>query len=202
MARPARIDEVTKGAFIAWRLFLRDRKAVALIDNSADTALRSFLCALVILPLVFVLLALQLATETRAPGNFGVLVDRAGPGRTLSVLAVFYVIRWTAWPVIMYWLAGFLNAGHHYFRYLAAYNWSQIVVMALQLLYAVIHASGIASGQVMAVVSLLILTVMWTYHWFILRNVLDVNGGFAAILVAAHFLVSALIEKVSTATVA
>ena len=201
MASPTRLDEMTRGVFIAWRLFLWDRKAVALIDGSPGGALRSFWCAVLILPLVFLNWALQYATQVNVPGNFGVLVDKAGLGRTLTVLGIFYVIHWTAWPVIMHWLAAFLDSSRHYCRYLAAYNWSAAVIAALTILYAVVNFSGAVSGQAMVLVSLAILTVMWAYHWFILRVTLEINGGFAAVLVAAEFLLSVIIDKAGTATV-
>jgi len=195
------LNEVSKGVFIAWRLFRWDRKVVALLDDSPAGALKSFWCAALVLPLVFILWALQHATDSSAPGNFGVLVGKAGLARTVAVLTVFYVIQWTAWPLLMYGLAEFINSGRYYFRYLAAYNWSAIVVAALRLIYAAIDFSDIASREFMVLVSLGILTVMWAYHWFILRVVLDVNGGFAAVLVAAHFILAVIIDIVGTATV-
>ncbi|UCH75822.1 MAG: hypothetical protein JSU82_08355 [Rhodospirillales bacterium] len=202
MGRPITLDELTTGVFVAWRLFLGDAQAVALLDDSRAGARKSFWCAALILPPTVAIWALQHATASAAPGNFGVLVEKAGLARTLTVLAVFYVIGWTAWPVLMHWLAGFLGAGRHYFRYLAAYNWSATVVVILTLLYAVIDCSGVAPKRAMSLISLAVLTVMWIYHWFILRRALDVNGGLAAVLVAAQFSLSVLIEVVSTATVA
>jgi len=201
VASPISLNEVTRGVFIAWRLFLWDRKAVALIDDSPGGALRSFWCALVILPLVFMNWAFQDATPNNVPGNFGVLVDKAGWGRTLTVLAIFYVIHWTAWPVIMHGLAGFLNSGRYYWRYLAAYNWSGAVIAVLTVLYALVNFAGVASGQLMVLLTFAVLTVMWAYHWFILRVVLEVNGGFAAVLVAAEFMLSVILDKASTATI-
>ena len=201
MASPIKLDEMTRGVFIAWRLFVRDRTAVALIDDSPGGALKSFWCALLILPLIFVNWALQAATPDNVPGSFGVLVDEAGWGRTLTVLAIFYVIRWTAWPVIMYWLAGLLDSGRHYRRYLFAYNWSQAIVMLPTLLYTIINFSGMASDQVMVLIKLAVLIVMWAYHWFILREVLELNGGFAAVLVAAHFILSLILGRAGTITI-
>jgi hypothetical protein len=201
VASPIKLDEVTRGVFTAWRLFLWDRRAVALIDDSPGGALKSFWCALLILPLVFINWALQDATPSTVPGNFGVLVEKAGLARTLSVLAIFYVIHWTAWPVVMHGLAAFLGSGRYYCRYLAAFNWSRAIVAGMPVLYAVINYSGIASGQFMVLISWAILTVMWAYHWFILRTVLEISGGFAAVLVAAEFILSVILGKASTATV-
>ncbi len=201
MASPIKLDEMTRGVFIAWRLFLWDRRVVPLIDDSPGGALKSFWCALLILPLVFVNWAFQDATASTVPGNFGLLVDKAGWGRTLTVLAIFYVIQWTAWPVVVHWLAAFLGSGRYYCRYLAAYNWSRAIAGVLPVFYTVINFSGIASDQVMVLISLAILTVMWAYHWFILRVVLELNGGFAAVLVAAHFILSAMLGWAGTATV-
>lgn len=201
MASPPRPDEVIKDIFIAWRLFRWDRNAVALIDDSREDALRSFWCAVVILPLVFANWALQAATPDNAPGSFGVLVERGGLGRTLTVQAIFYVIRWTAWPVLMHWLAAYLGSGRYFLRYLVAYNWSAAIVAVLTLAYAVVNYSGVLAGEAMVLVSLGILSVMWAYHWFILRSTLEVNGALAAVLVAAHFLVSVIIDGAGTATV-
>ena len=44
-------------------------------------------------------------------------------------------------------LAGFLDSGRYYCRYLAAYNWSAAVAMTLTVLYAGINFTGAASGQ-------------------------------------------------------
>jgi hypothetical protein len=201
VASPIKLNEVTRGVFIAWRLFLWDRNAVALIDDSPGGALKSFWCALLIVPLIFINWGLQAGTPDNVPGSFGVLVEKAGLGRTLTVQVIFYVIHWTAWPLIMHWLAAFLHSGRHYCRYLAAYNWSQAIAAVLTVLFAVINFSGAASGQFMVLISLAILTVMWAYHWFILRVALEVNGGFAAVLVAAEFILSVIINRASTTTI-
>jgi hypothetical protein len=201
VASPIKLDEVIRGLFVAWRLFVWDRKAVALIDDSPGGALRSFWCALLILPLIFINWALQAATPSKVPGNFGVLLDKAGLERVLIVLAIFYVIRWTAWPLIMYWLAPLLGSGQHYFRYLSAFNWSRAIATAPALIYAVINFSGIVSGQALAVVSLALLTVMWVYHWFILRTTLEMNGVLAAVLVAAEFILAAFLDRAGIVTI-
>lgn len=202
MASPISVEDVTRGVFVAWRLFLRDDKAVALIDDSRSGAVKSFWCAALVLPAMFAIWALQHATPSTVPGNFGVLVEKAGFARTVAVLAVFYVIHWTAWPVLMHGLAAFLDRSRYYCRYLAAYNWSALVIVMLHLLFAVVDYSGIATVRVTVLFSFAILAVMWAYHWFILRRVLDINGGFAAVLVAAHFSLSVVIDIASTATIA
>lgn len=199
MAGPIKLDEVTRGLFIAWRLFLWDGKAVALIDDSRGGAFRSFWCAAVVLPLVFANWALQAATTPKVPGNFGLLAEHAGLPRTLTVLAIFYVIQWTAWPVLMYWLTRLLNCERFYFRYLAARNWSAAILGSLTVLFAVVHFSGIAPWGSMRLVSLAFLAVMWAYHWFILRATLEINGGFAAVLVAADFSLSVVTDQIGIA---
>jgi len=199
VAGPIKLDEVTRGLFIAWRLFLWDRTAVALIDGSRVTALRSFWCAAIVLPLVFANWALQAATATKVPGNFGLLVEHAGLARTLAVLAIFYVIQWTAWPVLMYWLARFLDCDRFYFRYLAARNWSVAIGGALTVIFAVVHFSAITPQGYFKAVSLLFLVVIWAYHWFILRTTLEINGGSAALLVVADFSLSVVTDQISIA---
>ena len=117
------------------------------------------------------------------------------------VLAIFAVIRWTAWPLIMYWLAPLLGSGQHYFRYLSAFNWSRAIAAALALIYAVTNFSGTVSDQGMVLVSLALLTVMWAYHWFILRTTLEMNGILAAVLVAAEFILAAFLGRASIVTI-
>lgn len=199
MAGPITLNEATRGLFVAWRLFLWDRRAVALIDDSRGGALRSFWCAVLVLPLVFARWGLQAATPSDVPGNFGVLVAEAGLARTVTVLAIVYVIGWTAWPVIMYRLAPFLDRGGYYFRYLAARNWSAAMVAMLTVLFAIVDFSGILAAPALKLVSLGFMTVLWAYHWFILRAALELNGGIAAALVAADFVLTVVIGAIGDA---
>ena len=50
-------EEAITGLYAAWRLFLRDRRAVALFDDSYAGVVKSFFCAVIVLPGYVLLLA-------------------------------------------------------------------------------------------------------------------------------------------------
>ena len=107
----------------AWRLFLRDPNALSTFNGSAEDALHSFRALFTALPfyLFLLLLAPESLNSTRGGLQIGLLHT------------VFYVLIWTIWPVVMFRVVRVVDRQEHYFRYLAAYNWSMVILSLIHI---------------------------------------------------------------------
>ncbi len=79
-------QEAVRRLYAAWRLLLRDRSAVTLLDDSVEGFWKSFSCAVIILPGYILLVAF--AGDGPAEG--------AHPVRIVVVEGIGYVIGWVA----------------------------------------------------------------------------------------------------------
>ena len=158
-------EEVVTGLYAAWRLFLRDRRAVALFDDSYSGVVKSFFCAVVVLPVYVLLLFFE-------PGATGA---NAGVFRLVGANLIAYVLLWVAWPLLMAYVAPAIDRGKEYCRYVAAGNWAVGPQMLVQLIVLLLAISGFASKPVLELASLIALFIVLLYHLFILRVVLRVG---------------------------
>lgn len=177
------MSEVWTGLFAAWRLFLRDSRAIALFDDSVSGVIKSFFCAAVVLPGYIIILAI-------GPGTIS---EDAGAFRIVTVEAIAYVISWTAWPLIMAPVTKALDKDEYYCRYIVAYNWSAGPQILILLVVMLLSASGILPRDVLVVINLAALAVLLFYHLFILRTALEVSPYVAVALVVGEFMLSQFI---------
>ncbi len=182
-------QEAFRGLYAAWRLLLRDRSAVALLDDSVDGFWKSFSCAVIILPGYVLLVAFA----------GGGPAEGAHPIRIVLVEGIGYVIGWVAWPLLASYITPLLNRREAYIRYIVAYNWSAGPQILILILLLVLQSSGILHQGPFTVVSLVTLLVLMFYHGFIVRIALDVAVELAVALVVGEFLLGQMIRMVSDA---
>jgi hypothetical protein len=172
--------EAFAGLFAAWRLFLRDERAAALFDGTPEGAVKSFYCALIVLPGYLLVVA-----YAHAPA--GEDVDWL---RFALVEAIAYAVSWTAWPLIMYYAARMLDRAGSYYRYVAAYNWGSGPQMLVLLAVLFLAVSGLVSREVLAVANLAALVIILLYHLFIIRVTLKLTFFVSLGLVVSEAMVS------------
>ena len=182
-------QEAVRGLYAAWRFLLRDRGAVAMLDDSVEGFWKSFSCAVIILPGYILLVAFA-----GAGPDVG-----AHPIRIVVVEGIGYVIGWTAWPLIASYVVPMLDRHEAYIRYIVAYNWSAGIQILILLLLLVLQSSGLLSLGPSMAVSLFVLLVLLFYHGFIVRVALDIAVEFAVALVIGEFLLGQSIRFVSDA---
>jgi hypothetical protein len=149
----------------AWRLFLRDSNALSTFDGSAEDALHSFRALFTALP--FYLFLLVLAPES---------LHSTRSGLEIGLLhAVFYVLIWTIWPVVMFRVVRVVDCGEYYFRYLAAYNWSMVIQATIWLaVFIATWALGLTGSPARILTIVAVCTVV-LYHIHILRSTLEMR---------------------------
>ncbi len=180
------VNEAGKGFYAAWRLLHCDAAAVSLLDDSRDGAVKSFWCAAIILPVYASLLLLETGTASQAPGNFGNLIANAGLFAAMLTKLSVFVLTWVVWPLAMHRLAPYFGRDENFFRYLTAYNWAHGVRIGILACYMLVRYLGLIPDDLLLGYQVAVLVILWAYHWFLLREVLDVDGLTAASLVAAE----------------
>jgi len=190
------VEEATRGMFVAWRLFLRDARATNLIDDSYRGVVKSFWSAALALPAFALILYLQTGIPSEQTANFGVLAARAGLANAVGGSLIAYTVTWLAWPLVMDRVAPALGCDRYYFRYLAAYNWMSAVWWLIMLGYTLLRFTNVIAPDSLNAFGLGVLIILWTYHWFVIRATLGIDGGHAAALVAVDFMLMSIIDQV------
>jgi hypothetical protein len=178
--------ETFTGLYAAWRLLLRDGSAVALFDDSVGGIVKSFFCAVIVLPGYILLLA---AAPGAAPADVGLF-------RIFAVDLIAYVIGWVTWPLLMAYIAPALNRGGDYGRYIVAYNWASGPQVLLLLVVLILTMSSAASGGVLGFVHLAAIVIVLLYHLFILQVALRTSVFLSVLLMVGEFALSHFISVI------
>ena len=173
-------QETVTGLFAAWRMFMRDRRAIALFDDSLMGVIKSFFCAVLVLPGYILIMALGPGDGSAEVGFF----------RLVTVNAAAYVVLWVAWPLLMAYIAPALDRDAEYFRYVVAYNWSWAPQILLILIVILLAASGVVPRDILVTLNIAAIVVMVLYHLFILRVALRLTLLLGIALVVAELILS------------
>ena len=163
--------EIASAIYGAWRLLRGDRTGMRFFDLTIEGFWKSFGgAALIVAPGYLILVALHLVEAE----------FEAGFLRILLVQAIGYVILWVAFPLVMSFIADALNRPQRYIGYIVAYNWSQVIQMAVVLPVDVLAFSGVLPGGLVALLVLVSRLVVFGYLWYVTTTALDV-GPFPAV---------------------
>jgi hypothetical protein len=180
------VREVASGTYGAWRLALFDRNGIIHFDNTVEACRRSFHVAVFAAPFYAVLEWIRLSQMELA----------SGPLRLALVEAIAYAIDWTAFPLVLWSIAQLLNRADRYYRYIAAYNWSQLLQIVFMLAIGLIAGLGGFSRQATGAVSLLATLAILVYQWFIARTALDLRGPAAVGIVLINVVIGLILHSV------
>lgn len=177
--------EAFTGLYAAWRLFLRDARAVTLFDATPLGAIKSFFCAVIVLPGYALVVA---------------YVHSVGLGETdwfrfFMVETIAYVATWCAWPLLMYYVTQALDKSSGYLLYLTAFNWSAGPQMLVWLTVLFFAFTGIVSRDVLAIFNIGALIIVLVYHLFIMRTTLKLTFFVALGLVIGEMMLSQFINQ-------
>jgi len=180
------LPEAFTGLYAAWRLFLRDERALPLLDATPAGTLKSFWCAAIVLPgyaLIVVLVHTMAVVE----------VDWF---RFVIVEAIAYVVSWCAWPLLMFYITQALDRSDRYFLYITAFNWSVGPQVAIWLFVLALVFSGVLSSEMTAIVNIAALIVVLLYHLFIIRKALKLTFFISLGLVSGEAMLAQFIELI------
>lgn len=162
-----------------------------LFETSPLGAGRSFIAMLFCLPAY---LGLRLLDPTE-------VMARADPMRALAADLIGFAIAWLGFAVISFHLAEALGRVHHWPRFLAVWNWTNVVQYAAM---AAVVALGSVVGLPRAVsqtLELVVLGYVFWVEWYATRLALNLPGMGAAAFVlvdlAIGLMVSGLIPRLA-----
>ncbi|MCA3248265.1 MAG: hypothetical protein ING19_03430 [Azospirillum sp.] len=115
-------------------------------------------------------------------------------GEILVVEPIAYLIGWTLFPVLSHLYCERIGKTREWYDYVAAYNWSNILQMALYLPAALIAEGGMPVA-LMFVLSVGILAATVGIHFRLARMVLRVDALPAMVLVAIDLGGSVLLAR-------
>ena len=173
-------EEASRSLQGAWGLLRRDPAAPTAFNATLDGFWRSFLAAVLLLPLLLAYLAL---TET------GESADQAAPATRWIVNLLVYAIEWAAWPLVAFYLARAMNCGDRLLGYLVAYNWSQLLTGPFIIGLAVFARTALPQEDA-AVLILVAEGAVLVYEYLIARQMLGVPARRAAAVVIASLALS------------
>lgn len=171
--------EIIAGVYGAWRLARRDPAGLIWFDASPRGFWHSFWGPALILPGFLVLQALD-----------GVFAESIA--RPLAVELIAYVMGCVAFPLAMTNIAEGLQRTHTYTRFIVAYNWSQVLQMAVLLpVGLLIH---LAPGHGTALLNMAMTIVLLVYQAYVAHQALGVKPSAAGLLVLLDISIGALIQ--------
>ena len=183
------VEEATRSVFGAFRLALGDRRDMAFFERTPEGALRSFFAAVIVLPVHAVFSALRLES----------IAAEVPTLRLLMVEALFYVIAWTLFPVVMISICRVLQRSACYVDFLVAYNWAGVIAIVLHLPLLTFSLTGSVPTPAVAWIGLATFAIALIYEWYILRTALMINGFTAAALVCVDLILDQLMLDISNA---
>ena len=168
-------------------LFARGRsEALHYVETDLAGAARSFWAIAVGLPAI---ICLRLMTWV-AGG------PPADAGHAIGLDLMGYLVGWLGFAVLSYHLAPLLGCGARWPRFIAAWNWCNVVENAL-LVAAGIPALLGAPAMLNEVVQIIAIGWALWIEWFATRESLGTNGMTAAMLVVLDQLIGLLLAGLS-----
>jgi len=180
------VNEIRRGIYGGYRLCRLDSHGLAYMNATEAGFWRSFLSAVLIAPVYFVTVFLDLDLST---------VD-AGVPRILLLESCAYVVLVFAYPLAMHYLSEWMGRQQQYFLYIVAYNWASVTLAALELPVDILSASGLLPGELGGTLEIAVRVVIFVILWFIARAGLGIQPLVAVGLVALDFAITLAVDTV------
>jgi len=178
------IQEIIYRVMGAWQLARFDAGGAQYFDESRAAAVRSFFAAALVLP-TYVVLNLLLPVEE--PVEHDELI-------VFVIYLLDYVLTWTAFPVIAYYLCQSIDRESAFFRFLSATNWANLISIHLELLVVILLVGGIVPETLVPLVAIVVYAYLFAYQWFVTRHCLNVSAVGAAGITLLYFAVTILVS--------
>ena len=179
--------ELFASLYGALRLARADTGGMRYFNATFDGFWNSFTAAALVAPLFALLLWIRYVSD----------------GLTVSLLRfglieVFsYIIAWTVFPLIMFYVAQLIERERQFIGFVVAYNWASVWQNFVYLPIAMVGELGWVPLQAASSLSLVVLAGVLLYTWFIARTALAISTMIAAGIVAGDFLISIVLNVVT-----
>jgi hypothetical protein len=182
--------ELSYALYGAYLLARRNPTGLMFFDGSAAGCRRSFVAGALIYPAYLILLGLYVPEATWAG---------AGVFRVLAVQTIGYVTIWAALPLGFLVLCRIIDREQNFLAYVTAYNWSQVLQVAVLLAASGLGASGLLPGAFGALVAEVCVLLLYVYSWYIARVALHIGGLPALAFVLLDVVLSKAVIRIADA---
>jgi hypothetical protein len=183
------LEEARQSLFGSWLLLIRNPEGYRHFAQSEAGFWRSFSAIVIIAPLYLYATTVQV----ELPGE-------ADPAASPSLAAamVGLVLQWVGWPLAMVLIARVAGLQPGYARYIIAYNWSSVLVIALLMPPLILLDVGLVGAGFAVFLSFALMLVSLYYRWYVAQTAFETSGLVAAGLVFADLVLSLLINGLVT----
>jgi hypothetical protein len=164
---------ITAGLAGAFLLGRGKAHGLALMEDTPEGAWRSFVAGFICLP-AFLAIRFFAWADAGAP--------EGGVGRGLMAELIGYAIAWVAFALASLPIARIWGRGADWPRFIAAWNWTNIVQYLALLALTIPGALGLPAGVAQAATLVGLGYAVWL-EWFVARTALRIDGSKAALLV-------------------
>ena len=178
------ISDIQRNLTAVWAVFRGNRDAIRQDDASYEGFWRSFAAIVLLIPLYIAFVMSEIAViESRdlIPAEFS-------PTWHAAVRAISIVIDWVGYPLLMLVMARPLGIASRYATYIAAYNWSSVIISVPLALPGILLGLGMISTGIAGALMLVGLAVFVRMRFVVARAALEVSVATAAGLVLLDFL--------------
>ncbi len=177
--------EIVYGIYGALRLARLDPGAMSYFERTPAGFWKSFFAAVIVAPGFAIIIAYELGQVE--------IVLNAGALRVFLVESLAYVLGWVAFPVLVHQICEATGKRDAYIGYIVAFNWSQVIQMAVLLPAIGLIALGAPAGDGGGLLRLTVWFLILFYEWFITRTALGVTAMGAVGFVVLDFVINRII---------
>lgn len=155
----------------AWKLVLRNPKAMDYLDLSTDGFWKSFWALSVMLPAFILWVFFNLQGGAVQPPN-GVEISYP-----LLSESAFFIVALPFTAIVMMYFTKYLKISEHYASMVIAYNWVNAISYVIMAVLTVILLSGVLGAQIAAIILMMLRFYFGFYViWFTLKVSLQISS--------------------------
>ncbi len=174
------LNDTARSLSAAVKLVMHDKNGLADFNNSISGFWHSFSAIILIAPLY-----LFISSINWDPNSTGVVTDFSAGGHMLAL-----TMQWTLWPLAMVFATRWFGFSQFFTRYVIVYNWSNVLIITILSLPALLFRIGILPLEVAAALTGIIQLLTLYLEWYLARLSLETNGIYAAAVVLGNFVLS------------
>jgi hypothetical protein len=180
------LEELRRSLYGSWLLLMRDPAGYRHFAQSEAGFWRSFSAIVIIAPLYLYAATVQIE-----------LPNETAPASSPSLAAAMagVVLQWVGWPLAMVPIARLTGLAHAYARYIIAYNWSSVLVIALLMPPLVLLDIGLVGPVFALMLSFALMLVSLYYRWYVALTALESTWLVAMALVLADVVLSLAVNR-------
>ena len=179
------LEEASRSLYGSWLLLMRNIDGYRHFAQSEQGFWRSFSAILLIAPLYLYATTVQVELPDEA----------AVEAPSLAAAMAGLVLQWVGWPLVMVLVARLAGLQRSYARYIIAYNWTSVLVIAVMTPPLLLLDLGLIEPELALLMSFVLLMATLYYRWFVARTALETTGILAMALVISDFVLSLAVTR-------